>query len=204
LGGSVPRSKKRSVHVRRHIRNRPDFVRFAFSNIFYTDDFPSQGRRRSPLLAPKKPPEAQKLIFLIFVVLKPTMERFSCKKIPGAGVKKSFSYGGIQPYLRLPPLRCHYIFKSMPIAGFAPLGAADALMPAIPGRCLWALCAKPPDGRDTYRKKSIFQPRPPPAANSTLATLGLKIGPHFYESRCHHVFNSAMRCTQLKTSGHAG
>ena len=94
LGGSVPRSKKRSVHVRRHIRNRPDFVRFAFSNIFYTDDFPSQGRRRSPLLAPKKPPEAQKLIFLILVVLKPTMERFSCKKIPGAGIKKRFSYGG--------------------------------------------------------------------------------------------------------------
>ena len=68
----------------------------------------------------------------------------------------------------------------MPIAGFAPLGAAAALMPAIPGRCLWALCAKPPDGRDTYRKKSIFKPRPPPAANSKLATLGLNIGPHFY------------------------
>ena len=74
-------------------------------------------------------------------------------------------------YLKIPPLRCHYIFKSMPIAGFAPLGAAAALMPAIPGCCLWALCARPPDGTGTYRKKSIYKPRPPPAANSRLATL---------------------------------
>ena len=62
----------------------------------------------------------------------------------------------------------------MPIAGFAPLGAAAALMPAIPGCCLWALCARPPDGRGTYRKKSIFKPRPPPPANSRLATLGFR------------------------------
>ena len=90
----------------------------------------------------------------------------------GARVKKKKNMFDL--YLRLPPLRCHYIFKPMPIAGFAPLGAAAALMPAIPGCCLWALCARLPDGRGTYRKKSIFKPRPPPAANSKLATLGFR------------------------------
>ena len=45
--------------------------------------------------------------------------------------------------------------------------------------------AIPPDGRDTYRKKSIFKPRSPPAANSRLATLGLKRSGDHIKSSWH-------------------
>ena len=34
MGGSVPRAKKSSVHVRSHIRNRPNFVCYVFSEMF--------------------------------------------------------------------------------------------------------------------------------------------------------------------------
>jgi len=49
MGGSVPRAQKRSVHVRSHIRNRPKFVRVAFSQISAPMNFHSQGRPRSNL-----------------------------------------------------------------------------------------------------------------------------------------------------------
>ena len=51
MWGSVPRERKkgRSVHVRSHIRNRPNLLRYVFSKIFAAMRFPSQGSRRSNL-----------------------------------------------------------------------------------------------------------------------------------------------------------
>jgi len=46
-GGLYPEHKKRSAHVRSHIRNRPKFVRFAFSQISAPMNFRSQCRPRS-------------------------------------------------------------------------------------------------------------------------------------------------------------
>ena len=43
MGGSVPQTKKRSIHVRSHISNRPNFFRFAFSKIFAPMNSPFTG-----------------------------------------------------------------------------------------------------------------------------------------------------------------
>ena len=49
MGGVYPGQKTKSVHVRNHIRSRPNLFRCTLSKIFTPMNFPSQGRRRSNL-----------------------------------------------------------------------------------------------------------------------------------------------------------
>ena len=57
MGGSVPRAKKASTHVRSHIRNRPKFCHSCFWKFAPHTPHASQGRRRWNLhwASPRRP-----------------------------------------------------------------------------------------------------------------------------------------------------